>query len=114
MEHHFTHNNHFKWGYNKRWFTERVKQQDRFTVMFGACEREPMSFKEECFDVARKIDNYAYMMGTSIELMFSGGSESEVMLRSFIEQDIKVNVNIMTYEYNTRITRLVFWPFTHW
>tara|TARA_B100002019_G_C21202626_1_gene564870 strand:- start:176 stop:1144 length:969 start_codon:yes stop_codon:yes gene_type:complete len=98
MEHQFTHNNHFKWGYNKRWFTERVKQQDRFTVLFGACEREPMSFKEECYDVARKIDNYAYMQGTSIELMFSGGSESEVMLRSFIDQDIKVNVNIMTYD----------------
>ena len=97
MEHEFTHNNHFKWGYNKRWFTERVKPQDRYTVEFGACEREPSDFKNECHWVAKLIDQYAYAHGTSIELMYSGGSESEVMLRSFIDQDIKVNINTIQF-----------------
>tara|TARA_B100000123_G_scaffold257677_1_gene221843 strand:+ start:4292 stop:5260 length:969 start_codon:yes stop_codon:yes gene_type:complete len=98
MEHQYTQNNHFKWGYNKRWFTERVKPQDRYTVEFGVCEREPLDFGIECFHAAELIDRYAYAVGTSIELMYSGGSESEVMLRSFIEQGFNVNVNIMTYD----------------
>lgn len=103
MEHQFTHNNHFKWGYNKRWFTERVKPQDRYTVEFGKVSRTPMDFKSECYDVAQKINDYAYMMGTSIELMYSGGSESEIMVRSFIDQNIKVNINIMSYDPNLNL-----------
>ena len=74
MEHQYTQNNHFKWGYNKRWFTERVKPQDRYTVEFGVCEREPLDFGIECFHAAELIDRYAYAQGTSIELMYSGGS----------------------------------------
>ena len=97
MEHFYTHNNHFKWGYNKKWFTQRQKPQDRYTVEFGVIDN-PLNFKQECYRAARLIDEYAYAVGTSIELMFSGGSESEVMLRSFIDQDIPVNINIMTYD----------------
>ena len=97
MEHFYTQNNHFKWGYNKKWFTQRQKPQDRYTVEFGVIDN-PLNFKQECYRAARLIDEYAYAVGTSIELMFSGGSESEVMLRSFIDQDIPVNINIMTYD----------------
>ena len=103
MEHYYTRGNHFKWGYNKKWFVDREKPQDRYTVDFGTIVHYPTSFKEECYRAAREINEYAYGVGTSIELMYSGGSESEVMVRSFVEQDIPVNINIMTYDPHLNI-----------
>ena len=103
LYHEFTHRNHYKWGYNGQHFNKRQSERDKFSVSFGKCSREPYSFRDECFDVAIKIHEYAQIRGKPIDLMFSGGSESEIMVRSFIEQDIDVNIHIMQFDYNRNL-----------
>lgn len=98
LEHEYTYQNHFKWGYNGEWFNKRENERDVYMTKFGQISREPNSFLEECYDVARKIFDYSIMKDTSVDLMFSGGSESEMMVRSFTDQNLPVNIHIMVFE----------------
>jgi len=98
LEHQYTYMNHFKWGYNGSWFNKRENERDVYMTKFGQIERQPLSFKEECYDVARKIFNYSIMKDTTVDLMFSGGSESEMMVRSFTEQNLPINIHIMAFK----------------
>lgn len=97
LYHQFTFENHFKWGYNGKHFNERATDRDTYMVEFGQCKRKPMTFKEECYDVAQKIFEYSKFVGRPIDLMFSGGSESEMMVRSFVEQEIPCHIHIMVF-----------------
>ena len=98
LQHEFTENNHFKWGYNGEFFNKRKTGADTYHVDFGKTSRPVNSFKEECYDVARKIYEYGLKIDKTPDLMFSGGSESEMMVRSFVEQGLPANVHIMVFE----------------
>jgi len=98
LDHEFTYGNHFKYGYNGEWFNKRESERDVYMTKFGKIEREPNSFLEECYDVARKIFDYSIMKDASVDLMFSGGSESEMMVRSFTDQNLPINIHIMVYD----------------
>lgn len=91
----YTLNNHFKFGYNKMWFADRQATTDMWSVRYGQCTRPVKSFREECIQAAADI--WERRDGLPIDVLFSGGSDSEIVLRSFLELGVPVNVHIMRF-----------------
>ncbi len=99
----YTEKNHFKFGYNGIEYNVRQNKEDKFWSSYGSVTRKVGTFKEECYRVARLIKEKADALSLPVDILYSGGSDSEVMLRSFIEQDIPVNVNITEFENNLNV-----------
>lgn len=89
-----THRNHFQFGYNGVPFTWRRTPSDTWFVKYGRCERQPMRFDEECRAAARLIRASTTQ---ALHVLFSGGVDSEVTLRSFIEAKISVRAAILRF-----------------
>ena len=96
----YTLNNHFKFGYNGVAYNERQSKEDKFWVGYGKVTSKVGTFKEECYRVAKLIKDRADALSLPVDVMYSGGADSEVMLRSFFEQNIEVNVNVTEFENN--------------
>lgn len=90
-----TYKNHFRFGYNGVAFTGRQSDQDLWTVSYGPCEREPLRFREECIETARRIRESTDL---PIWVMLSGGVDSEVVLQSFVLAQIPVTAAIMRFK----------------
>lgn len=89
-----SHGNHFRFGYNGQAFTLRQKSQDKWWVNYGTCTRWPENFRQECLEAARLI---RASTDQQIWVLFSGGVDSEVALRSFVESGIDVNAAILRF-----------------
>lgn len=87
--------NHFQFGYNGIAFVDRKSSEDEFFVSYGKCSREPQAFHNECLETARIIRKNT---NDEITVLFSGGIDSEVVVRSFVEAGIKIKVAIMRYK----------------
>ena len=96
--HEYTHNNHFQFGYNGHWNNSRLKHSDVLNVKFGKIGRPVLSFRDECYNAARLIKKQADSLQLPVDVLFSGGKDSEVVVRSFFEQGIPVRVNILRFE----------------
>lgn len=92
----YTADNHFKFGYDKTWFTDRTSEKNKWSVEYGRCNRTVQSFRLECISAASRI--YDQREGLSVDVLFSGGSDSEIVLRSFKELKVPINVHIMRYD----------------
>lgn len=92
----YTADNHFKFGYNGTWFTDRIGKKDKWTVEYGRCGRTVQNFRLECISAASRI--YDQREGLPVDVLFSGGSDSEIVLRSFVELKVPINVHIMRYD----------------
>jgi hypothetical protein len=92
----YTLNNHFKFGYNNNWFVDRVNEKDNWSIQYGQCKRPVKNWREECKLAASMI--YDQRQGLPIDILFSGGMDSEIVLRSFLE--IKVPFNVHFVDYN--------------
>jgi hypothetical protein len=92
-----THRNHFKFGYDNRWFEDRRSPEDKWAVAYGRCERPVKDWRAECIETAKVI-----RASTDLDLwvMFSGGIDSEVVLQSFLFADIPVNAAITCFRNN--------------
>lgn len=91
-----THHQHFQFGYTRNGvfapFSTREQESDAWTVRYGRSRRYPMSFRSECLETARIIHRTAKQ---TINVMFSGGADSEVALRSFHEAGVPVAASIL-------------------
>lgn len=83
-----TKDNHFKIGYNNNWFNTRKSPNDKWNVKYGRCTQEPGSFRDECEKAAKIIRERT---NKRINVLFSGGIDSEVVVRSFINSGIEIN-----------------------
>ena len=92
----YTLNNHFKFGYNKNWFIDRQNESDHWSVTYGQINRPVYDWRKECQIAAKYI--YDNRQGLPIDILFSGGLDSEIVLRSFLE--IKVPFNVHFVDYN--------------
>ena len=106
----YTHKNHFKFGYwsdtgGPHWFLPPDGTEElTWTVDFGFCEYKPTNFKDECYRAARLITDST----TEIpNIMFSGGNESEVVVRSFMDQEIPFKVSILKFKKNLNLNHLL-------
>lgn len=90
-----SHHNHFQFGYNGVPFSFRKETHDIWEVSYGPCLRTAGNFKEECISAAKIIGEKS--MGR-VMVLFSGGVDSEVALRSFVLAGVPVKAAIMRYE----------------
>jgi len=95
-----THKNHFQFGYNNIPFNFRKTPDDKWFVRYGSCERPPLNFHDECLATAKLIRSKT---NQSLHVMFSGGVDSEVALRSFYESEIPVEAAILRYKSDLNI-----------
>ena len=96
-------NNWYSWKYGN---DEIFGRQDLsnikpMTTIFGRYQGPVGSFKEENINAAKSIiDHYPNM---PIDIMFSGGIDSELILRSFLATKHPFNVKIFRYENDINI-----------
>lgn len=90
----WSHENFAEFSWSGR--RERQLPSDRFELSYGPCRQEPRSFHEECLRAARLIGEAAG--AEPISLMLSGGIDSEVMCRAFLEADVPFQAYSMRYQ----------------
>ena len=90
-----THNNHlqFGWGNGTSNFDNKFGE---FWVKYGRASYIPLSFKDECIRAAKLIGESTKK---PILVFFSGGIDSEIMVRSFIESGVEFETVVMKYKY---------------
>jgi hypothetical protein len=96
-------NNWYKWRYgdSKDWFNRQTNEFLPFETSFSCgYNRHTKTFKEELLDAASSTVDY---FGSDISILFSGGVDSELMLRTFLDIGIKPNVYIYRYEKDYNI-----------
>lgn len=89
-----THRNHFKFGYNDRWFTFRRNPDDRWCVTYGRSEWIASDWRTECVRTARLIRDNAE---GDLWVLLSGGIDSEVVVQSFLFAGIPFKVAITRF-----------------
>ena len=95
----FTHNNHLKFGWGSGTYNFDNKDQ-KFWLTTGQVSYIPTSFKDECLRSAKLIADSA---DKPILIGLSGGVDSEVTARSFLEAGIPFEVAITNVIYNDEI-----------
>lgn len=106
----YTHQNHFKFGYRIHdeyyWmFPTPASAEHEFAVAYGVCKQEPTDFKEECYRAARLIHESSDEIAN---IMFSGGNESEIVVRSFLAQGLPFRVSILKFKNNINLHDISF------
>jgi hypothetical protein len=93
--------NHYRLGYNGRWFNRRESAADEFRIQVGGCGRVPVGVTEEAVWAARAmLDKYGR---ENITLLYSGGCDSEVVLQSFIGAGQVPRVLFLDYGENRNV-----------
>jgi hypothetical protein len=93
-------NNWYSWSYNGKKYSRSVSHDEVFETHFNVTSVKCKSFKEElCRASADIMDHYS---GIKPSIMFSGGIDSEIVLRSFIDigADPKVYIGRYNNDYN--------------
>lgn len=91
---------HLWWGHeyisgrHPESFTERRDDRDKFDFELGRMSRKPMSFAEELRDaMTRLVDTH----GTDLALFYSGGSDSEIVLRVLLDLGVKPEIHTIKF-----------------
>jgi hypothetical protein len=89
-----SHRNHFRFGYDGRWFVARPSPFAAFEVAYGRSPHVPADWRAACLDTARLI-----RAATEADLwvLFSGGLDSEVVVQSFLFAGIPVRAAITRF-----------------
>lgn len=91
----YTSNNHFKFGYNgKNKFQDRLNTRDHFTAEYGVITNPELNWRESNNLAAREI--YDKKQG-AIVVLLSGGMDSEVCLKSFIDQNLTIKAMTLRF-----------------
>lgn len=99
----YTENNHYKFGYKEHdaWFTNRKSPNDSWIVDYGrSCSYKPGTWKDECLVTAEKIYNSTDL---PINILFSGGIDSEVVVRNFLKLGVSFKVSICRFKNNLNL-----------
>jgi hypothetical protein len=98
-------NNWYSWQYGDGEKFGRQTGDQQFTTNFSRMTRPVMSFKEELLEAARSTLEHHPNLKPNI--FFSGGVDSEIMLRSYLEIGYKPKVTIMRYENDYNLCDLL-------
>lgn len=96
----FTHNNHLKFGWGDGLYNFDNKD-DQFWTEFTPAEYMPTSFKTECLRSARLIGEAAN--GKPVLVALSGGIDSEITVRCFLEVGVPVEVLTANIIHNGKV-----------
>lgn len=93
----YSYRDHVKFGWGKGTYNfDDITLGLPYWIKFGRCERQPMSFREECVNAARLIFEST---DKTILVFFSGGIDSEVVVRSMMEAGVSFEVLIINFWY---------------
>jgi len=92
----YTYKNYLKFGYNSVPFSQRKSITDQFYVEIERCKVD-LGFKESCLAACHAIRNDT---NKELVLAFSGGIDSEFMVRTFLEANIDIKIAILDNGYN--------------
>jgi hypothetical protein len=89
----YTIDNHFVFGYNQVPFSRKLNvDTDKFFCTYSRCSRQPDSFKKECVQTARIIGDQSAKLSRLPYIFLSGGLDSEVVVKAFIDAGVKFKV----------------------
>ncbi len=92
----YTYQNHFKFGYDdNEWYCNRSSPLQKFVTSYGRATSDLKSWREANQLAARQIK-----MSTDLPIwvLYSGGIDSEICLKSFLDEGINVEVAIMRFK----------------
>ena len=94
----WTHRNHFEFGYDDELkFQNRISSRQKFTFRYGSVAHRETSWRRANFEAARQIrENFQ----GDLWILLSGGTDSEVCARAFLEAKIPVRFASLRYEDN--------------
>ena len=75
----------FSFGYDGMLYNHRSSTDSQFQCNYTRAQYVPTSFKDECIRVCEKISDYATSVGRVPVVLLSGGLDSEIVARSFME-----------------------------
>jgi hypothetical protein len=100
----FTLNNHLKYYIGDRLYGDRLNPYEKFTVDIGKIDKDhyrTSNWRAEMYRIAE----YVYKdFGKDVNVMFSGGTDSEIILRAFKHIGVKPLVTFIRFTngYNQR------------
>jgi hypothetical protein len=97
----YTIDNHFTFGYNDIPFAEKKNYEtDKFFCSYSRCSRVPGTFKEECINTAKEVANQAEQLSRVPYIFLSGGLDSEVVAKAFIDAGVEFKVISFKFKDN--------------
>ena len=92
----------FSYGYNNDLYNLR-SAESIFQCHYKKATYLPISFREECVRVCNKIAHYANSQGRVPIILFSGGLDSEIVIRAFIDskKPFRIVVNRFLNDFNS-------------
>jgi asparagine synthetase B (glutamine-hydrolysing) len=93
-------NNWYSWSYGSNPKFSRQTGNETFNTQFSKCESTIGSFKEELLNAARSTLDHST---GKITVLFSGGVDSEIMLRALLEVGADPEIIIARYENDYNI-----------
>lgn len=94
----YTYQNHFKFGYDGQWYVNRKHPMQTWACDYGVAEHKNFTVKQANADAARKIQQCAQSQNLPIYLLLSGGLDSEVAARAFIDAGVSFTAVVMKYK----------------
>lgn len=99
----YTLDNHFVFGYNNVPFAAKKDLiNDKFFCNYSRCLREPNSFYNEAISTALEIGKQANELNRIPYIFLSGGLDSEVVAKAFI--DAKVPFKAISFRYKNNLS----------
>ena len=95
-----THNGHCIFGYDNIPYARRQTKKQVYFQKYGRCQRNPLPFGQECLQTAKLIREDKK---GSLQLLFSGGIDSEIILRSFRQLEIPIDVVVIRFKNDLNI-----------
>jgi hypothetical protein len=96
----YTHKNHFKFGYDNVWYVPRTSRYQTWMCEYGIAEDTTLTVKEANRRAAIKIQQEAQQQGLDVYLLLSGGADSEVAARAFLDANVPFTAAILKYKDN--------------
>lgn len=95
--------NNFSYGYDDLKYNFRKSQDSKFNCYYGKANYIPTSFRDECVKLCRRISSYAEKNRRIPYVLLSGGLDSEIVVRSFIEAQVPFKVIVNQFNDNLNL-----------
>ncbi len=97
----YTIDNHLVFGYNNIPFAEKINYDTaKFFGSYSKCTRVPSTFKQECINTALQVSQQAAELNRIPYIFLSGGLDSEVVVRAFIDAGIEFKAISFRFDSN--------------
>jgi hypothetical protein len=92
----------FSYSYGEEKLNLRNVNNSKFNCYYKKASYVPTSFKEECIRVCDKISDHCLKIGRIPTILFSGGLDSEIVIRAFLEsgRPFKITTNRFLHSLN--------------